>query len=659
MTTPVAIGVLAPLLAVALIGAKPSAQTRPSATYDILLRHGTVIDGTGTPRRTADIAIDGDRIVRIGNLGRARARTEIDITGLMVAPGFINLHSHATPVGLTSAANMLTQGVTTELLNADGSGPLDLKSQRTALRDAGLAVNIGTYIGFNSVWASVVGPTDRRPTPAETDSMRGLVRRGLEAGAFGVSSGLDYKPGYFATADEVIAVVEPARPWRTNFTNHDRLSPEHGYSSRAGMEETMQIGLRAGLLPIFTHMKVQGHEQGTSDKVVAWMTKSTKDGHYVASDIYPYVAGQTSLTGLLIPGWAQDGGRARMIERFRDPVLRARIIKETDDAMQARLGGASSVFLIESQRELVDVQRELGAATGGEAIVRILETGDPGMIARFGAESDLSTLLQYPSASIACDCGAAPPDERRVHPRWYGTYPRVLGRYVRELHTLTWEAAIRKMTGLPASTIGLVDRGFLAPGMYADIVVFDSATVIDHATYAKPTEVSDGIRYVLVNGTFALTSGAPTGQRAGRALERTAHMPSRPLLDDVSRTVSAKGRIASASSVMRVALTVTQLARSPIMGQLRVSDAHGKAIVTGADFGLVQTSDRWGSVTGRVRVAADDSERAFTVIVEEADPMAAGSATVTLHVDGMPEVTGTLTGGSVTARARSSLQVDR
>ncbi len=643
-------------LAAASIGAPlltAQAQSQASAPpYDVILRHGTLIDGTGAPRRVADVAISGDRIVRVGNLAKARARTEIDIRGLIVAPGFINLHSHASPEGLRTAANMLTQGVTTELMNADGASPLDLTRQRAALRDNGLALNIGTYIGFNSVWANVVGQSDRRPNTTEIDSMRTLIRRGMEAGAFGVSSGLDYKPGYFAKVDEVVAVVEAARTWRTNFTNHDRLSPENGYSSRAAMEETKVIGERAGLLPLFTHMKVQGHEQGTSGAVIAWMTQSAAQGHYVATDIYPYLAGQTSLTGLLIPGWAQDGGRAKMLDRFKDPELRARIIKETDIGMTARLSGGGGVFLMESQRELVDVQRELGAATPGEAVVRVLETGDPGMIARFGAEPDLIALMQYSGASISCDCGAVPPDERRIHPRFYGTFPRVLGHYVRELHTLTWEAAIRQMTGLPASTIGMVDRGVLAPGMLADVVVFDSATVIDHATYAKPAEPSDGIRHVLVNGVFALRDGAPTGQKAGRALARSAHMPSRPLVEVAARAVSAEGRIADASGALQLVLSVRQSQRAPIVGQLRVRDASGKPIVTGTAFGLIQTHDRWGSVTGQVRVASDHSERAFTIIVEEADPMAGGSATVTLQVDGMPEVSGRIVGKRVMIRAR-------
>ena len=634
---------------VAATVAAPAAAQQPER-YDVILRHGTLIDGTGAPRRAADIAMTGDRIVRIGNLAHAHARTELDIRGLIVAPGFINLHSHASAPGLTTAANMLTQGVTTELMNADGQSPLDLAKQRASLTGSGLALNIGTYIGFNSVWASVVGQADRRPSASELDSMRTLVRRGLEAGAFGVSSGLDYKPGYFAKADEVIAVIEPARPWRTNFTNHDRLTPENGYSSRAAMEETKLIAERAGLMPLFTHMKVQGHEQGTSGAVLAWMKESAARGHYIATDIYPYLAGQTSLTGLLIPGWAQDGGRAKMLERFKDPELRARIIKETDEAMTARLGGASGVTLVETQRELADVQKEMGAATGGEAVVRVLEKGDPGMIARFGAEPDLIALMQYNGASIACDCGAVPPDERRIHPRFYGTYPRVLGHYVRELHAFTWEAAIRQMTGLPASTIGMVDRGFLAAGMMADVVVFDSATVIDHATYAKPAELSDGIRHVLVNGSFALRDGAPTGAKAGRALERSAHMPSRPLRAPLTRDLSASGRIAAASGEVQVTFTARQAARGPLTGQLRVRDANGAALVTSSTYGLLQTGDRWVSVTGLVRVRAEPGERAFTIIVEEADPMAGGRETITLLVQGMPDVSGRLTDGKPRGR---------
>ena len=414
---------------------------------------------------------------------------------------------------------MLTQGVTTEIVNADGSGPLDLAAQLDGAAARGLAVNLGANIGFNSVWTEVVGLADRRPTASEAARMRQLITAGLAAGAWGVSAGLDYKPAYFATTEDVIAVVGVAREWRTAFTNHDRLTPESGFSSLAAMAETIAVGARTGLTPVVTHMKLQGHEQGRADTILTQMRQATERGNYTAADVYPYLAGQTGLVAFTIPGWAQDGGREAMLKRFADPAQRARIVKEAEAAMTARFGGPAGVYLPSMKQELTDVMREM-QVPAGEAVVRLLERGSPGIIARFGIEADLVRILQHPTASVACDCGAV--EREAAHPRYYGTFPRVLGRYVREQQALTWEDAVRKMTGLPAATVGLVDRGRLAVGMAADVVVFDPATVIDHATFEAPMEPSEGIRHVLVNGR----RGA-----ARRRADRRARRPAAPADD--------------------------------------------------------------------------------------------------------------------------------
>lgn len=624
-----------------------------SAPFDVLLRGGTIVDGTGGKPYVGDVGISGAHIARIGDLATARATVELDVRGLIVAPGFINIHSHAVPAALKSAANMLTQGVTTEIVNPDGGGPIDLAAQRAAFVASGLAVNAGAYIGFNSTWASVVGATDTRPTPAMIDSMRRIIERGLSAGAFGVSSGLDYKPAYYATVDEVVAVIEPTRSWRTNFANHDRVTPETNFSSRVGMNETMAIGERTGLVPVFTHMKVQGREQGTSTHVLSWMHQNIAAGRYVTADVYPYLAGQTSLAALIIPGWAQDGGRAQMLTRFRDPVLRARIVKEANDALDARFGGAKGVYLFESKRELADVMRDMNVASAAEAVVRILEVESPGAILRFGAEADVMALLADPYTSIACDCGAIDPASgiRGGHPRYFGTYPRVLGHYVREQRALTWEAAVRKMSALPAATVGLVDRGVLAVGMVADISVFDSATIADRATYELPNETSVGVRHVLVNGTFALTDGAPTGARAGQALVRSAHEPSRAMAvaggssgaAAARRRITANGTVTSNGSSLRIALDATQSggARQPA-GALRVSDPVSGVSIVSTTMGNLQTSANWASLTGRARVGRDGIERAFTVIVDRGDPNAKGSTTIIVRIDGRSSIVGTL-----------------
>jgi N-acyl-D-aspartate/D-glutamate deacylase len=242
----------------------------------VIFRHGTVVDGTGLPRYQADVALLGGYIARVGDLSRETARNEIDATGLFVAPGFINIHSHAAVSALPTAENMLTQGVTTEIANADGGGSPDLQAQLATSRANGLAVNFGVYIGFNAIWADVVGAADRRPTAEDIERMRALVVRGLEQGAWGVSAGLDYKPAYYAQVEEVVRVLEPAAKWRTNFPNHDRLTPESNFSSRVGVGETIAIGEKAGLVPVVTHMKAQGREQGTAGALLDRTAAATR-----------------------------------------------------------------------------------------------------------------------------------------------------------------------------------------------------------------------------------------------------------------------------------------------------------------------------------------------------------------------------------------------
>ncbi len=599
-------------LVLASLSAGTAAQPAPER-YDVIVRNGTVIDGAGTPRYQADVAIAGGSIARVGNLAAAQAGVEIDATGLYVAPGFINIHSHATPEGLVTAANMLTQGVTTEIVNADGSGPLDLAAQLDGAAARGLAVNVGANIGFNSVWTEVVGQTDRRPTASEVARMRQLITAGLAAGAWGVSAGLDYKPAYFATTEDVIAVVGAAREWRTAFTNHDRLTPESGFSSVAAMAETIAVGARAGLTPVVTHMKLQGHEQGRAETILTQMRQATERGNYTAADVYPYLAGQTGLVAFTIPGWAQDGGREAMLKRFADPPQRARIVKEAEEAMTARFGGPAGVYLPSMKQELTDVMRDM-QVPAGEAVVRLLERGSPGIIARFGLEADLVRILQYPAASVACDCGAV--EREAAHPRYYGTFPRVLGRYVREQQALSWEDAVRKMTGLPATTVGLVDRGRLAVGMAADVVVFDPARVIDHATFEAPMEPSEGIRHVLVNGRMSLRDGVPTGERAGQPLRRTTHMPTRPMNGRESRSVVAGYTARGVAAIVEVRQPENAQRGEGTFRLTRLSD---KVDLQMTEFGQLQTGTRWTSFTGVARLRPSEPERAVVVIVDGDD----------------------------------------
>jgi N-acyl-D-amino-acid deacylase len=614
-----------------VLGAVGHAQT---PAYDIVIRHGTVIDGSGSPRFTADVAIRNGHIAAIGDLSGAAAVTQIDATGLFVTPGFINIHSHASPDALPTAVNMLTQGVTTEIVNADGNGPLGIAGQMGTLAAAGLAVNVGGYIGFNAAWQTVVGNSDRRPGAEDIQRMRGLIATGLEQGAWGVSAGLDYKPGYFARTEEVIEVVDVARRSRTNFTNHDRITPESNFSSKTGIAETIAIGQKSGLVPVITHMKVQGREQGTAAPVLASMAQAARLGHYTAADAYPYLAGQSGLGSLIIPGWAQEGGRDAMRQRFADPATRARIITESEAAMTARFGGPQGVYLPRTQQELTAVMKEMNAGAG-ETIVRILERdGDPGAILRFGAEEDLVRILADPVTSMACDCGAS--TATRVHPRFYGSFPRLLGRYVRDQKIMTWEQAIRKSTWLPASTIGLADRGLISVGMAADVAIVDPATVIDRATYENPALPSEGIRFVIVNGATVLADGVPTGVRSGRALYRTANMPSRPA-ESGDRALTANGAV----SGRRIAVALTQRPGArQATGTLAI---EGLPSIT---VGTLQTTNDWASVS------AFSGDRAINLIVDLRDPRNAGASTVAVDADGHPWLRGSMPASAVSIPRR-------
>jgi len=626
------------LLLIVASGTLVAAQPAPRPTYETILRRGTIVDGTGGRLYQADLGIHNGHIARIGDLSKESALVEIDVAGLYVAPGFINIHSHASPAALATAENMLTQGVTTEIVNPDGGGPPDIAQQLNDANGGGLALNVGAYIGFNSVWASVMGAADRRATPADIERMRALVLGGLDRGAWGVSAGLDYKPAYYAQTEEVIRVVEAAAPWRTNFTNHDRLTPDSGFSSRTGIAETIAIGEKAGVMPIVTHMKAQGREQGTAPKLLAMMQEATGRGRYTAADAYPYLAGQTSLGALLIPAWAQSGGREEMLKRFKDPAQRARIVAETESAMAARFGGPEGVYLPATQRELVDLMREQ-RASAGETVLRVLEQGDVTAILRFGAEADLVKILQHPTTSIACDCGAS--TDTHQHPRAFGSFPRVLGRYVRDTKALTWEDAVRKMTALPANTIGMLDRGFVATGMAADLTVFDPATVIDRATYDEPARLSEGIRLVLVNGVIALRDGRVTGARGGRVLMRTGHMPSRPMNMTAQRRVALKGTV---NANVRIDIDVSQApGAARAQGSFRLADASSTTVLEGTELGVLQTTTNWASFTARIRNRMTKAEGLVTVIVERADPFVAGNLpTVFVQVDNVLSVSGTL-----------------
>ena len=450
--------------------------------FDVLLRGGTVIDGTGAEAFQADVGVVGDRIAQVGDLSDASATTELDVEGLVATPGFVEIHSHANVGALPEARSSLTQGVTTEMINPDGGGSLNI-AQRLSLEEQGLGINVGAYVPFNSIWSNVVGSSDRDATEDEIERMRGLTESGMANGAWGVSSGLAYSPAAFASTDEVIQVVEAARDWRTNYPSHIRNEGDDVVESTA---EAIEVGEEGGLVPVVTHMKVMGPENwGTTEDTLELIDEANERGTYAAADVYPYLRSQTGIHAT-IPSWVLDGGRDAMLERFEDEELRPQIIEEIEVVLASRVIGPEGVWIRSLGQTLEEVAEELDVRPGEAVIEVVTEHGNLSSIWEFGDDEDLNRLMQHPYMAIASDGGAELSET--AHPRNYGTQPRVLAEYVREQGVLGLEEAIYKMTGLPATIIGMVDRGYLEPGMVADITVFDPDTIIDHATFEEPKQ---------------------------------------------------------------------------------------------------------------------------------------------------------------------------
>jgi len=617
---------------------------KPVSVFDIVIRNGTVFDGSGADGIQADVGVIGDRIVAIGDLRGATARTELDARGRYVVPGFINVHDHTEPGFFAHPKALLTQGITTAITNPDGFGPVDVFSDIE--RDGAPGLNYGAYVPFNAVWASVVGTVDRRPSRDEIDRMRGLVLAGLEAGAFGVSAGLDYKPGFWARTDEIVEIVSVARSWRTNFPNHERLASFKGDSSLAGMGETIDIGTRAGLMPVVTHMKMLGVDVGKAEDAFALFAAADARGTPVGVDTYPYTVAATDLDQILIPAWAQEGGRPALLARIADAEVAARIAAETDRIIANRIRGAPNVYLPGLQRELTDIAAEMRVSPG-TAVVKLLAAGQTRVMLRSGTEDDLRRIMRDPRTAISCDCGAV--SSTAAHPRNWGNYPLFLGRYVRDSGLVDWPEAIRKLTALPASMVGLVERGYLRPGMYADITVFDPATILDRATFREPAQFSVGIDAVLINGQWALRDGEAVGG-VGRVLRRTRHEPSRTMRSREPASLTLQGRLADGTAVdIDVAQGAVQggTALQPLpAGRARLVAPASRKTIEITVMGLLQTQAGWAALTGMGR-RHDGSQSAITLIVESADPSFDGKPTVSVRVDGQESVSAKVVSGEV------------
>lgn len=526
-------GSRAPLGAVvaAIVGLTVWAAGAQAPTYDLILKNGRVVDGTGTPWFRADVAISGDTIVNVAPSIDATARRVIDVRGRVIAPGFIDIHTHARR-GLSTnptAPNYVRQGVTTVIEGPDGSSPVPLGPFLAQLDALPKSVNIGAFIGQGSVRSRVMGPVDRRATAEELREMEALVEAGMYDGAFGLSTGLFYVPGAFTPTEEVVALARVAGRLGGSHVSHQRDDAAKLLDS---IRETIRIGEEGGLPTQVTHHKVIGKPNfGRSVDALRLIDEARARGVDVTSDQYPYTASSTSVTSALLPAWALEGDQAAQTARFKNPIERERILAASLVMIRDERGGGDPVNVQFANcgfdpslagKTLADLMRQRGVALtlerAAETVVWIAEQGGCQGIFHAMSEDDLIRILVHPATMIASDGEVPTLGRANPHPRSYGTFARVLGRYVRDQKVLTLESAIHKMTAFPAARLGLTDRGLVRPGLKADLAVFDPGAVNDRATFQNPHQYADGFLLVVVNGQPVFDNGTMTDARPGRVV---------------------------------------------------------------------------------------------------------------------------------------------
>lgn len=513
---------------IALAGIGPFVNIR-RGRHDLVLRGGTVFDGLGNPGREADVAISGDRIAAIGPQLLESGTEEIDVRGLAVAPGFIDIHSHADGnlAADPRAESVIRQGITTVVVGADGGSRLDIGDYFHSLASLEPAVNVASMIGLGSVRGGIVGADDRPASAGELERMRLLVERALAEGACGASSGLEYTPGAFASVAELIALCRPLAARRLPYATHMRNEDDRLLDS---ITESLAVARGAGVPLQISHLKTQGPRNWPRvDDAFRILESAHSDGVDVAFDRYPYIAYSTGLTNLF-PVWSRDGGTDAFLGRLADEATGPRIRAETLAKIEL-IGGWDNV-LITSVREATDRSAEgqrlgMWAATRLEdplvATIGLLERnrGSVGMVGFAMSEENLERILAHPLGMVCSDGGSfatdGPARRGSPHPRGLGSFPRVLGHYARDRRIFTVEEAIRRMSSLPANRVGLSRHGRLLPGAPADVMVFDLATVSDQATFANPFQYPEGIPLVLVNGGIALRDGGRSARGTGRA----------------------------------------------------------------------------------------------------------------------------------------------
>jgi N-acyl-D-amino-acid deacylase len=543
--------VMAPLASVSL--------AQRAGSFEVIIKGGTVYDGTGGPPRRADVGIKGDRIAAIGNLKSANATTVIDAAGLAVAPGFINMLSHSESSLITHGRSQgeLRQGVTTQIFGEGSMGPLsdEMKRRRVAgqgdlrfevpwttlseyllyLEKRGISQNVASFVSATTIRENVIGLEDKAPTPEQLNRMRELVRQEMEAGALGVTTALIYPPAFYAKTEELIELCKVAAKYQGKYIAHIR---SEGNQLIEAVEETLRISREAGLPAEIYHLKASGEANWNKmDKVIAMINAARRKGMKISADMYMYTAGATGLDAAM-PPWVFDGGRAAADERLQDPETRNKIAQairtpSNDWENLYMLAGSPERILLVGFRS--DALKPLTGKTLGE--VAKMRGKDPietimdlvyedrsrvGTVYFMMSEENIKKQLRQPWVSLGSDAASMAPEgaflRSSTHPRAYGNFARLLGKYVREEKVITLQEAIRRLSGLPATNLGLDHRGFLKVGMFADVVVFDPATIADRATFENPHQYSVGVKHVFVNGVHVLKDGEHTNAKPGRAL---------------------------------------------------------------------------------------------------------------------------------------------
>jgi N-acyl-D-amino-acid deacylase len=548
------------LLLAALALFRPTPTPAQSPAYDVIIRGGTVYDGTGAAGRRVDVGIRGDRIAAVGDLAAGQAPLVIDAGGLAVAPGFINMLSWSTDSLIADGRSQgeIRQGVTTEIFGEGGSmGPLTdemkkraveqmgdikyditwttLSEYLTGLERRGISPNVASFIGATTIREHVIGLEDRKPTPEQLEEMRGLVRKEMEAGALGIGSSLIYAPAFYASTEELIELCRVAAQYHGKYISHMR---SEGNRLIEAVQELIRISREANIPAEIYHLKAAGRANWPKmDQAIAMIQKAQAEGLKITADMYTYEAGSTGLDASM-PPWVLDGGYEAAYKRLADPAMRQKIAQAIRtpsndwENLYLAAGSPDRVLLVEFKSDALKpltgkTLAEVAKMRGEDPVDTIMnlvlaDRSRVGTVYFMISEDNIRKQIRLPWVSFGSDASSMAPEppftKSATHPRAYGNFSRLLGKYVRDEKVIPLEEAVRRLSGLPATNLELDRRGFIREGMFADIVVFDPATIADRATFEKPHQYAVGMRHVFVNGTQVLKDGEHTGAKPGRAL---------------------------------------------------------------------------------------------------------------------------------------------